>query len=46
MKLGLLLKEKMDMLKIECHVTYAGRPIGGYEDQHDFLIRKLSEHPH
>ena len=36
------LKEKMDALKIECHVTYANRPIGGYADQYDFLIQKLT----
>jgi len=42
MKLGLHLKQKMDALKIECHVTYANRPTGGYADLYDFLIQKLT----
>ena len=41
--LGTKLQEKMDKLKIECHVEYPeGAPISKYSSQYEFIIRMLT----
>ena len=41
--MGTKLKERMDKLKIECHVEYPeGGPISDYSSQYEFIIRKLT----
>ncbi len=40
-RLGLKLKEAMDKLGLECHVTWNGHPSEAYEDIHAFLQDKV-----
>ncbi|MBI2478517.1 MAG: alpha/beta hydrolase [Planctomycetia bacterium] len=40
-RLGLKLKEAMDALDLECHVTWRGNPSPAYEDVHAFLKAKV-----
>jgi len=41
-RLGLKLKEAMDKLGLECHVTWKGNPSEKYQDLHAFLRAKVS----
>jgi len=40
-RLGIKLKEAMDPLKVECHVTWRGNSSDQYEDIHTFLRAKV-----
>ena len=40
-RLGEYLKQKMEKLGLECHLTYGRKPVNGFHDQHEFLIQQL-----
>ncbi len=42
-RLGIKLKEAMDRLGLECHVTWRGHPSEKYENIHEFLREKVQQ---